>query len=307
MTNDFVIDTLTLDFTGSASKTWTVPESYSAGVSELTAAYEGNSWFYPSSSSGYLTIKHDGTPPEIRLSVKDQEVVRGRINIEISAEDERNVTIFVNDEMMTGNPVIYGIDTENLPDGEFLLNIRAVDVTNNEAVLHRIIVVDNSPPTVLLDYEEDTKTMIVTVQDQHLNSSSVYINQSILENWMHPQNSSDTEESFSVGFTNLPPGTYHIQVDSVDWIGNLGFATLIIDLEETPISELSEQSSKVISSDTTTGEPNSPSVSKNSFPISVIGLGAIGLAFMAIKQIAGQRRVSLRQFARNLVNGRRRE
>ena len=307
MTNDFVIDTLTLDFTGSASKTWTVPESYSAGVFELMAAYEGNSWFYPSSGSGYLTIKHDGTPPEIRLSVIDHEVVRGRINIEISAEDERDVTIFVNEEMMTGNPVLYEIDTVNLPDGEFLLNIRAVDVTNNEAVLNRTIYIDNSPPTVLLEYKKETKTMIVTVQDQHLNSTRVFVNQSILEDRMHSQNNSETEESFSVGFTNLPPGTYHIQVDSVDWIGNLGFATLIIDLEETPISEPSEQSSKVISSVNTTGEPNPPSVSKNSFPISVIGLGAIGLAFMVIKQIAGQRGVSLRQFARNLVNGRRRE
>ncbi|MFQ5820413.1 MAG: Ig-like domain-containing protein [Candidatus Heimdallarchaeota archaeon] len=307
ITNDFVIDTLTLDFTGSASKTWTVPESYSAGVIELTAVYEGNSWFYPSSGSGYLTIKHDGTPPEIRLSVKDQEIVRGHINIEISAEDERNVTIFVNDEIMTGNLVLYGIDTENFPDGEFILNVRAVDETNNKAVLNRTIIIDNTPPTVLLEYKEDTKTMIVAIQDQHLNSTIVYVNQSILEDWMHPQNSSETEESFSVGFTNIPPGTYHIQVDSVDWIGNIGFATLIIDHEEPPISEPTENSSEVISSDNTIDEPNSPRVSKNSFPVSVLGIGAIGLAFMAIKRIAGQRGVSLIQFARNLINGRRRE
>ncbi|MFQ6123354.1 MAG: Ig-like domain-containing protein [Candidatus Heimdallarchaeota archaeon] len=429
-TNNFVIDSLTLDVTGSASKTWTVPSSYTAGVLDLTAAYEGNNWFYPSSGSGYFTIKHDGTPPKIRLTIQDDEVVRGSINIEISAEDERSVTLFVNDERMIGNPIMYAIDTENFPDGEFLLNVRAVDKANNEAVLNRKIIIDNTPPTVFLEYKENTQTMIVMVLDQHLNSTIVYINQSLLKDWMHPQNNSETEERYSVEFTNLLPGTYHVRVDSIDVIGNLAFETLIIELKETPISEPSEQSSEIIppiipfevldgeywkinittsqpieltvdiseeppegvtlpenvgslnryltieisnetsqhnitmeaklwvrytdeevatanlyeetlalyywipeaavwklidnpSVNTTEnyvfgstshfslwaiiGDPIPSRVSKNSIPFSVIGLGAIGLAFIAIKQIAGQRGASLTQFTRRIVNGRRRE
>ncbi|MFX0203099.1 MAG: Ig-like domain repeat protein, partial [Candidatus Hodarchaeota archaeon] len=68
-TNDYEIDTLTLDTSGFISKTWKIPNSYSSGDIGLIAAYKGNSWFYPSKDSSYITIKHDGTPPAIWVNV----------------------------------------------------------------------------------------------------------------------------------------------------------------------------------------------------------------------------------------------
>lgn len=134
-THDNVIDTLTLDFGGKARKTWTVPRSYPIGTLELAAAYAGNPWFYPSRGSAYLTLhEEDTTSPRITLSVEEQAVVSGTIAIEITAEDERGVTLFVDEERMAGNPATYSLDTTAYDDGEFVLVVRAVDVGGNEAV-----------------------------------------------------------------------------------------------------------------------------------------------------------------------------
>ena len=318
-THDNVIDTLTLDFGGKARKTWTVPRSYPIGTLELATAYAGNPWFYPSRGSTYLTFhEEDTTPPRITLSVAEQAVVSGTIAIEITAEDERGVTLFVNEERMDGNPAIYSLDTKAYDDGEVVLVVRAVDAGGNEAVLQRILIIDNTRPDVTLEYEEASKNMTVTVQDQHLNTTTVYVNGSVHNGWMHPHDGSVIMESFEVAFNTLPPGTYSIQVESVDRAGNLGFRVLTIVIEEEVPKEPSESSAPSTPSEMQPSEDQQPSISdeenpqeptkpmKNHLSTPVVGLGVAGLAVVAITKVAGQRGVSVRRFVQELVNIRRR-
>ena len=318
-THDNVIDTLTLDFGGKARKTWTVPRSYPIGTLELATAYAGNPWFYPSRGSTYLTFhEEDTTPPRITLSVAEQEVVSGTIAIEITAEDERGVTLFVNEERLAGNPAIYPLDTAAYDDGEVVLVVRAVDAGGNEAVLQRTLIIDNAPPDVTLEYKQASKNLTVTVRDQHLNATAVYVNGSVHNGWMHPQDGSVTMERFEVSFTDLPPGTYSIQVDSIDRAGNLGFRVLTIVIEDEVAKEPSESSAPSSPSEVQPSEDQQPSIPeeedpqeptkpmKNTLYPPVVGLGVVGLAVMAITKVAEQRGVSARRLVRRLLNVRRR-
>lgn len=171
---------------------------------------------------------------------------------------------------------------------------------------------------MILEYDEASKNMTVTVQDQHLNTTTVYVNGSAHKSWMHPQNGSVTVERYEVAFNALPPGIYSIQVDSLDRAGNLGFRVLTIVIEEKVPTEPSESSAPSAPSEMQPSEDQQPSdpegedpqeptkPMKNTLSPPVVGLGVVGLAVVAITKVAGQRGVSARRLVRGLLNVRRR-
>jgi len=146
--NDVIIDTLVLDSSATCQKTWTIP-SVSSGSLEISAAYEGSSWFYPAIGSGYLTVTSDSTAPQITVNVDEEEILSETVEIHVMVSDDTSISkLIVNDEEFSAAVATYILRTMDYEDGQFNLVIRAIDIADNEAILIRKLIIDNTPPDI---------------------------------------------------------------------------------------------------------------------------------------------------------------
>ena len=408
-TNNYVLDTLTLDAKGKARKTWIVPNTYADGSIELDAAYSGDAWLYPSNSAAFPQISNSA--PVIIMNVLENEVVNGTIDLEISISgisntpDEQGVTLYVNQDPvpMEGTTGTYSLETETYPDGPFVLLVRGIDVLGNETVIERSIIIDNTAPelnlniqnmmlvsgnltidfdihdssnttllfnghllqpdsphiidtlqlpdeeylinvividavghktevsrTVVIDntppkftlvFDNQTQTLQVIVSDEHLYATSVYANSEPIIGIDHTIDGLEINSStqFEVWLGVLAPGNYQVQIDSLDFVNNLGSDTIIIDIEvsdKTPslpeplLTTNPPLTSEVPSNSTLGGQTSPPDDSspgdqklmKNSFPLSILGFGVLGLGLFGVQKVTGKRGSSLVQRARESIN-----
>jgi hypothetical protein len=140
--NDVIIDTLSLDSSAACQKSWTIP-SVSAGSLEISAVYEGSTWFYPALGSAYIDISSDNTAPQITVNLEENDILSGNIEIHVTVTDDTSIsTLFVNGEEFGGTVASYTLHTTDYEDGTFNLVIRAIDDADNEAILIRKLTID---------------------------------------------------------------------------------------------------------------------------------------------------------------------
>jgi hypothetical protein len=232
-----------------------------------------------------------------------------------------------------------------LPDGENEVVIQAEDEAGHQTETSVTLRVDNTKPSIMIEYDPSSSVMMIKVEDAHLYVTNVYANRTLVNGFMHNQDVS--AESFEVSFTSSPLGTYNIIIDSKDKVENLGTEHYTIILEEAnsemtidPVTT-SEPSIQTETETTTSTQPTTtnlttespitsgevppteqpltntttpeettiagpvPIISKNSLSIPVIILGSAGIVLAAIKQ-SGLLNGGIRRFSRR-INGRQRE
>ncbi len=266
----------------------------------------------------------DNSPPELNLNVQNGMLVSRNLTIDFDIHDLTNVTLLYNGHSLQPD-IPYIIDTLQLPDEEYSINVIVIDAVGHKTEVSKMVVIDNTPPNIVLVFDNRTQTLLVTVTDEHLHATSVYANSEPIMGIDHTIDGLELNSSskFEVWLGDLAPGNYTVQVDSLDLTNNLGSDTIAVEIvvsdkipsqtepliTTNPSLTSDSPSNSTIGGQTSPPDDSSPGeqkLMKNSFPISIIGFGILGLGIFGIQKVTRKRGSSLVQRARESINRRRR-
>ena len=119
-----------------------------------------------------VTVNNDVTPPTVAFSAPAEgAVILGTVSLSATASDNVAVTKveFYEGTTLLGadasSPYSYSWNTRNVPNGSYLLTVKAYDAAGNTSTAERAVTTDNDfvPPTVALTAPEHATTLIGTV------------------------------------------------------------------------------------------------------------------------------------------------
>ncbi len=182
-----------------------------------------------------ISIVVDNTPPVIE-AISPIDYARGTVNIEYSIDEPHLVETIL---YINGTPYnvtglyTYPWNTTTYPDGVYNLTIYARDSLNHSSSYTWFVVIDNTPPTVLITYPStgalvSRDTVInFTYSDLHLDKALLYIDDTVYL---------DVTGSYStvLDTTQYIDGIHKITLKVYDKAGNEAEYTVYIEIDNTP-------------------------------------------------------------------------
>ncbi|MHA1616962.1 MAG: Ig-like domain-containing protein [Candidatus Njordarchaeales archaeon] len=210
-------------------------------------------------SQGVIIDTH---PPTIQLRAPDL-LNTTTLSIQANITDRieiKHVLVYLNNTCLyNGNETNLAI-TINVSEGVYFLYVEAIDLAGNKAVKEKTIVIDVTPPKIVIDeplnnsvFPPGLINVSYEVTDKNgIRGVLIYMNNTLLYSF------NDTEKTFSINLTE--PGTYVLRIIAIDNAGNHG-----------------ENSIKIIIREEGEGSTHLPSPTQGKTPTSIVEIQYIGL------------------------------
>ena len=181
----------------------------------------------------------DSKMPEISLnSPENNSLILSGTTIDVSIIDSHlsHVNYSVNQEATISISEPFNISTFNWDDGEYTIQIIAMDMAGNANSTWYSFVIDTTNPAIHLN--APTNNSIITqgivldfhIDDNNLAQVNYSINQGVVIEFTHPFNISTTEWS---------DGEYEIEINAMDIIGNINSSIFLFTIDSTkPVIQL---------------------------------------------------------------------
>ncbi|MCL7414087.1 MAG: Ig-like domain-containing protein [ANME-2 cluster archaeon] len=189
-----------------------------------------------------ISVLVDNTLPVVNVtSPLDGVFVKETVAINADILEANTASVYVTvDGILISETVPVEWDTSLYPDGDHIISVYVTDTARNDAVDSVSVIVDNTPPTVvitsLVDGSAIRDIVGITsgVYDSYLENITLAINGTVV---------SDTG-SYIWNTTEYTEGWYRITVKVNDIVGNYGEDEILVEVDNTPplliVNELTE-------------------------------------------------------------------
>ncbi len=185
-------------------------------------------------NSKWYSFSIDSTPPTLVFTNpgNNSVVAEGTLlNFSITDVnlDQANYSINSGNAMTFSQP--YDLSTENWSDGEYSIQVSAIDLAGNSNSSRFFFTIDSTRPLIYLDSQQNNSVIPQTtliefsVEDPYLLSTNYSINGGDRIN---------VSEQFNISMEGWADGDYIIQINALDMAGNLNSSWFFFTLDSTP-------------------------------------------------------------------------